>query len=112
MTDVCIIQFLESDYMMKDLRESLQEEGVKKDEIISILSFLGSFAVNCRKAGLEDLADIFSNRVNSFAYILHTLGYKHGKRMKGSTTSGIETIISQAYYNLGNEETKNEHRRI
>ena len=104
MTDTKLIQFLETDYMMVDLANSIKEEGIERREIIVILRFLGTFAISLRRMGLEDMSDVFGDRVNAFAFLIHKLGYTHAKRLKGVTTSGIDTLISQAYYNLGNDQ--------
>ena len=92
--------FLKEDTFMKELVEASESEGIDRKEIIAVFRFLGSFAINSKRVGLEELGNLFSKRVDAFAHYLQTRGYKHGKFSKGNKTFGIDTLISQAYYDL------------
>jgi len=92
--------FLKEDSFMKELVEASESEGLDRKEIIAIFRFLGSFYFNSRRVGLEEIGELFSKRVDAFALYVKTKGYKHGKFSKGNKTFGIDTLISQAYYDL------------
>lgn len=93
-------QFIKEDYFLKELMEAIETEKLDKAETIAILRFLGSFAVNLRKMQLSELSDLFTKRVDAFVYYIRTQGYKYGKFSCGGKTPGIDTLISQAFYDL------------
>jgi hypothetical protein len=99
-----LLEFLDTDEMMINFKKSIEEDGISREEIATILRFLCSFAINSKRAGMNELSDVFGKRVNAFVYYVKSRGYKSGKMTKGNKTFGIETLISQACYNLGYEK--------
>ena len=93
-------EFMKEDIFFKELIEAVKTEGLNKTETVSILRFLGNFVLNSKKYGMEELGELFSKRVSVFVYYIQSQGYKYGKFSKGEKTFGIDTLISQAYYDL------------
>jgi len=70
------------------------------DDIIKIMNFLAAMSIGCKKLELDTLSKLYSDRLNKFVVVLYKLGYRSNKRLKGSKLSGIQTLLSKAFYNL------------
>ena len=75
-------------------------EPDNQQDIISILNFLGTMAIGCKNLKLDDLSKLYSERLNQFVILLHKFGYKNTRRLKGVGVSGLQTLLTKAFYNL------------
>jgi hypothetical protein len=93
---------MEEDSIIQFLTEEINNNVhvTDQDELILMLNFLGTMALGCRRLKLKDISSAYSNRLNMFVILLQKLGYKSKSRTKSSSLSGLQSLISKAFYNL------------
>jgi hypothetical protein len=97
-----ITEFCTQDPMIKELYQVyvIDKELPTKIEAIEHLRFFATMSVGSSKAGLKDIAEIFSKRLEAYNYIMHVIGYKFGKRWVGKTDTGINSLFQTAFWGI------------
>ena len=86
------------DEYMKEYGENLIGEKIPTpEEATKQLNFFLTFAIGCRRLGLDDLGEIFDNRAALYILALEHMGYKRVN--KGGSLNQI--IYNASNINLG-----------
>jgi len=97
--------FMETDYMMKDLYHEYITDGKfpSEEEVKDWLRFFCTFAIGCSKVGLVELGKTFSMRADCYVVLLQRIGYKYGRSFCKGKLPGLHELIAKALYDVGVE---------